>query len=263
MELITILLSGTLGLFSFVGIAVDRNVEASIRNRFDRVDDLQVRVDNAPAHQILGGRVNKIRVAGKGVWVDRDIRVETLQLESDPLELDLQSLREDGGEGGQIPKTTRPIQGGIKLGFTERDLNNALKSETFKKRLERMSGAGVGSLGQDFKVSNPQIKFLANNRIGIKVDLQDSKGEGLKVDLQATLQVNRGQKVDFLNPTASVNGTPVPEFILAGLTEGLSEQFSVASLAPSGITARILKLEVKPQKLEIALFARIEPNRQQ
>jgi hypothetical protein len=260
MELISILLSGALGLFSFVGVAVDRNVEAGIRAQLDRVDELQVRVDNAPAHQILSGKVNKLRIAGKGLWFGRDVRIEALQLESDPLELDLKSLQEDTASR-QVPKVAKPIQGAIELTFTERDLNNTLKSETFKNRLNQMGGAGIGSLGKDFKVSDPQLKFLPNNRIGIKVNVTDSQGEKLNVDLQATLKPNRGQKIEFLNPIATVNGNPVPDFILATLTEGLAEQFNVSNLASNGITARILKLEVKPEGLKIAAFVRIEPNK--
>jgi hypothetical protein len=261
MELITILLSGALSLFSVVGIVVDRNVEENLRAQLDRVDELKVRVDNAPAHQILGGKINKVRIAGKGLWFNKDTRLEELQIESDPLNVDLRSLQENT-TNRQIPKTTVPIQGAIKLVFTETDLNNILKSDTFKKRLEQGTSQTGNGIAKDLKVTNVRLKLLGNNRLGIKVDLKQSQSaEILKIDLTATLQPSRGKKILFLNPTATVNGTPVPDFLLSGITEVLSEEFNVSSLAPNGITARILKLEVTDRQLKIAAFVRIEPNR--
>jgi hypothetical protein len=55
MELITILLSGITALFSLTGIVVDKNVETALVSQLNRVEQLQVRTDNAPPHQIING----------------------------------------------------------------------------------------------------------------------------------------------------------------------------------------------------------------
>lgn len=65
MEFFTILLSGLLGLVSPAGLVIDRTAESFIRSRFE-VEQLQVRVDNAPSHQLLQGKVERVLIAGRG-----------------------------------------------------------------------------------------------------------------------------------------------------------------------------------------------------
>jgi len=55
----TIILSGLLGLVSPVGSVIDRTAENAIRSRFEKVEQLQVRVDNAPSYQLLQGKVQR------------------------------------------------------------------------------------------------------------------------------------------------------------------------------------------------------------
>ena len=49
MEFLTILLSSLLGLIAPTGLAVDRTAENAIRSQLNKVDRLEVRVDNAPS----------------------------------------------------------------------------------------------------------------------------------------------------------------------------------------------------------------------
>lgn len=54
-----------------------------------RADTLEVRVDNAPNYQILLGNVDRIRVAGRGVYVLEFLRIDEVDIETDPISIDL------------------------------------------------------------------------------------------------------------------------------------------------------------------------------
>jgi LmeA-like phospholipid-binding len=261
MELIAILLSGITALFSFGGVVVDKNVETALRSQLDHVEQLQVRADNAPNYQIINGKIDKIRVAGRGLWVTKDFRIDTLEVETDPIAIDLKALQADGNS----PKASslqQPIQAGLKLKFGEEDLNNFLKSPEAIDQLQKMTtktlgGAAAGSLNKDYQIVNPQVRFLGNNRLGLKADLKDASGETLAINLETGIGVTGGRKFELLEPTATVSGTPVPPFLLAGLTTGLSDRLNVDMLEQRGITARILQFKVNPGQLELAVFMRL------
>ncbi|AFY95325.1 DUF2993 domain-containing protein [Chamaesiphon minutus] len=262
MELITIILSGITALFSLTGVVVDKNVEAALLSQLDRAEQLQVRTDNAPPHQIINGKINKLRIAGRGLWVTRDLRIDTLEIETDPLALDLKALQADG----QTPRSSslqQPIQAGVKLKFNEEDLNNFLKSPDAIAQLQKMTtstlgGAAAGSLNKDYQITNPQVRFLANNRIAIRAELQDpASSEKIAVNLETGVSVIGGRKFQLVEPAATVGSTPVPQFLLAGLTAGMDERLNVDILEQRGLTARILQFKVNPQQLELAAFVRL------
>jgi LmeA-like phospholipid-binding len=262
MELITILLSGITALFSLTGVVVDKNVETALLSQINRAEQLQVRTDNAPPHQIINGKINKLRIAGRGLWVTRDLRLDTLEVETDPLAIDLRAVQADGS----TPRSSslqQPIQAAVKLKFNEEDLNNFLKSPDAIAQLQKMTtstlgGTAAGSLNKDYQITNPQVRFLANNRIAIRAELQDpASNERLAVNLETGVSVIGGRKFQLVEPTATVGTTPVPQFLLAGLTAGMGERLNVDMLEQRGLTARILQFKVNPQQLELAAFVRI------
>jgi LmeA-like phospholipid-binding len=260
MELITILLSGIASLFSLTGVVVDKNVETAFLSQIDRAEQLQVRADNAPVHQVLDGKINKLRIAGRGLWVTKDLRVDTLDIETDPIAIDLKAAQDS-----QKPRSSalkQPIQAGLRLKFNQEDLNNYLKSPEATAQLQKMTtstfGSAAGSLNKDYQITNPQVRFLANNRVGLTAELQDpGSGEKLIITLEAGVNVVGGRKFQLVEPTAMVGATPVPPFILSGLTTSLSERLNLDVLAARGLQARILRFKVDPQQLELAAFVRI------
>ncbi len=266
MELLTIILSGVLGIFSTLGVVVDKNVDTALRSQMERVEQLEVRSDNAPNYQIINGKIDKLRIAGRGLWVIKDLRIDTLEIETDPLAVNLKDVQEDG-QNLRSSSLQKPIQAGVKLKFNEEDLNNYLKSPDAIARLQKMTTSTLGSagssLGKDYQVVNPQVRFLANNRVGIKADLKDSSsGEKLTVDLETGVNISGGRKFQLVDTTAKVGETPVPPFILAGLTGGLAERLNVDMLEQRGLTARILRFKVTPQQLELAAFVRLSGSKQ-
>ena len=261
MELIAILLSGIASLFSLGGVVVDKAVENALVSQLDRVEQLQVRTDNAPSYQIINGKIDKLRVAGKGLWVTKDLRIDTLEVETDPIAVDLKAIQSEGNSP-RASSLQQPIQGAIKLKFNEEDLNNFLKSPDVVAQLQKLTTSSLGgaasSLNKSYQITNPQIKFLGNNRLAFKADLKDpGSNENLAVSLETGVNVIGGRKFQLVSPTAMVGGTPVPEFLLAGLATGIGERLNVDILEQRGVTARILQFKVNPQQLELAAFVRI------
>jgi len=77
--------------------------ENAIRSQFEKVEQLQVRVDNAPSYQLLQGKVE--RVHSRSLFTAKTARSEHCRFGiKDPIDLDPRSL------GQRQPKLKRPFQ---------------------------------------------------------------------------------------------------------------------------------------------------------
>lgn len=260
MELLTILLSGLLGLVSPVGLVVDRTAENAIRSQFKKVDQLQVRVDNAPSYQLLQGKVERVQIAARGLQLQQDIRIAALDVETDPINLEPRSLRQ------KQPKLKQPIQAGLRLVLTQVDINQALKSPTVTNMLRNLSIAGIGNSSGDsrqrYNFVNPRVEFLANNRLRFQVELSQGDVKPLAITVESGLGVLAGRQIQLIAPIVSVNGEDVPNLLVSAIATNFSQQLDLRNFEDSGLQARILQLKVAPQKLEIAAFLRVEPSSQ-
>ncbi|MDI9640170.1 DUF2993 domain-containing protein [Geitlerinema splendidum] len=264
MEFLTILLSGLLLLASPIGLVVDRVGERLIRSQFERIEQLEVRVDNPPSHQLLQGKVERIQIAGRGLWLQPDIRLAAVDIETDPIDLDLPQLRERLRQR-DFSFLERPIQAGIRLALSEEDINRALRSPAVTNRLRTAASqllpGPMGAQVNRYEILAPQVEFLGNNRFRIQVNLQEQGTTTTPITLTAETGLGTigGRKLQLLNPRLELNGTPVPELFVNLLTEGVNRRLDLQVLEASGITARLLQVEVNPEQMEMAAFVRLAP----
>lgn len=272
MELLTILLSALVGILSPVGVVVDNVAADTIRHQLDSAEDLAVRVDNAPSYQLIQGRVDRVRIAGHGLFPVAGIRIAALEVETDPIAVNPSILR-----GGRL-QLEQPLQAGVRLVLNQDDLNQALRSPTVTRLLQNLNlgQLGGGRSNQGYEVVDPHIE-LSRDRIQIQAVLREipldqtsttageqstgetTTGEQLAIVLESGLSVQSGHQIQLVNPTASINGQAIPSVLIQGLAAGMTRRFDLQNFQADGITARILQLEVTPGQLQLAAFVRVEP----
>ena len=259
MELLTIFLSSLLGLLTPAGLLVDRTAEKAIRSQLKTAQELEVRVDNVPTHQLLQGRVEKVRIAGRSLHLkNQDIHISLLDLETDAIELDFHS------RGQKRLGLKKPLQMGVRLVLTQQDVNKILESPDFLNRLNQFNLASVtssnNSLSDVYKFANPQIKIL-ENRLRFELELkQEGNGKPLNIRVESGLNVFAGRKIQLVNPIVVLNKEKAPEKLINQIVNNLNEQLDLSNLEGEGVQLRILKLNIKPAAIEIAAFLKIEPN---
>jgi hypothetical protein len=257
MEFLTILLSGLLALVSPSGLAIDKVIANNFRSRLNKVEQLQVRVDNAPSYQVVQGKVERVRIAGRGLWLTPDIRIGALEVETDPLNIDLQRLRQ-GGQKSPKAALRQPAQAGVRLALTEADINKALQSPAVMARLRVLGSRLLGGSPERYEVLNPRIGFLGNNRIRFQVELLQKDAETVALMVESGLSFTAGHSLKLLEPAVSVNGRSLSPLLIAGFSEGLSRRFDLRTLEEAGITARVLQLKIDTRELEVAAFVRVD-----
>lgn len=258
-ELLTILLSALLAVVSSVGIITDRVLTGAIRSRLQRAEQLQVRVDNRPNYQLVQGKVERVRLAGRGLWLTPEIRIAALDVETDPIHLDLKRL---GGADASAPQSSlqRPLQAGLRLVLTESDLERALQSPAGLARLQQLSSRLFGQFAERYEFLNPQVKFLRDDRISVQIEIVEAEAPPLVVTLESGLKFVAGHSLELIEPEVRVDGTALPASLVTGLTRDIGQRLDLRTLEAVGVTARLLKFEVRESELEVAAFVRVSPS---
>lgn len=258
MEFFTIFLSSLLTLISPPGILVDRVAQKAIRSQFTKVEQLQVRVDAAPSYQLVQGKAERVRIAGRGLFPVPDVRLDVLEVETDPIDVNARRLV----QRGRLRLET-PLRAGVRLVLKEDDVNRALRSPSVLQQLRKSVSRGLGgAIGEqlaryDFRTI--QVDFLGNQRLRVQADLQEANSEPLRLEIESGVELIAGHQIQLVDPRVRVNGTQVPEFVLSALVGSVAQQGDLNRLERSGITARILDWKVTDNQVAVAAFVQVAP----
>lgn len=259
MEFLTILLSSLIGILSPAGIVVDRVVEKNVRQQFVAVEQLQVRLDNAPSYQLVQGKVNRVRIAGRGLFPLADIRIAALDLETDAIAIQVKPARR-----GKV-KLAAPLRLAARLVLDQADLNRALQSPKAKTVLQNLGGSVVSDQDtrrriQKYEFQDPRITFLDRERLRFQVAVKEP-GDPAQLDIaiETGIAIIQGRQVQLVQPHVTLNGEPVPQELLQGMIDGVLDRSDLKQLEASGITARILQYRVDRQQLTLVAFVQMLP----
>ena len=167
MELITILLSGLLGIISPAGLILDRTAENALRKQLAQADKLEVRLANSPTHQLLQGKIDRLRIAGRGLKLKNlGIRVAALELETDVIRLNSLNFNQ------KHPPFKQPLQAGLRLVLNQQDINQFLLSPQFNSFLGAFNHKSTNydktSKRNTYKLSDAKVKFITNKGLALQ-----------------------------------------------------------------------------------------------
>ena len=276
MDLLAGFLTTVLGLAGTGGIVIDKIATDFLRGQILRADVLEVRVDNAPNYQILLGNVDRIRVAGRGIYVLEFLRIDQVDLETDPISIDPNVL-----QSGKVV-LRRPLQAAVRVVLLSEDINVALRSPTIQSSFKNLSIDITGTnkaTPEILDLTNPKVTFLDGDRIRLEATLQSQpkqlqpqqsqpqlsqpnivKPKPIKLDVSVNAQLKTigGTKLQIIDPKVELSGTPIPDRIVKAFAEGLNKVLDLRQLESKGITARVLKLELTEGKMQVIGFAKMD-----
>ncbi|MGF1535528.1 MAG: DUF2993 domain-containing protein [Elainellaceae cyanobacterium] len=255
MEVFTVLLSTLIGLLSPVGLITDAALEDAIEDQLHDAEFLEVRVDNRPSYDLLSGKVDRIRVAGRGVYPIPELRVALLDLETDPVDLRFGRLTQ-----GQV-SLQDPLQFVTRVVIDVEDINDALRSPAVTEVLQDIGinalGSTVGQI-QQADLIEPRLD-LEDSRIRLTGTLQEQgTDDELAIAVEFDLGLEQGHQFTIQDPRLVANGAEFPSELLLPLVQGLNQQLTLRNLEPLGITARLLELDIGPEGIEAIAFVRAE-----
>lgn len=261
MDIVAIIVSAMMALVAPAGVVLDTLAADSLRRQVAGVDDLYVRIDNVPNYQVINGRIDQARVAARGVYPRQlpGLRIAAIDLETDPVAVDVGALQR-----GQL-KLNAPAQAALRLRIQASDINAFLASPQVQTWLDTLQFSLPGDVGdrtqQRYGLANPTLEFLEGDRLRLVVDLEDRVlAETIPITLETGVAVVNGHRFELIQPQLEIEGALAPPELVTTFAEGASQEFSLRRLEEWGLTSRILAFNVRDNELDIALFARLDPD---
>lgn len=261
MDIVAIIVSALMAIVAPTGVLLDSVAADALRRQVAGVDDLAVRIDNVPNYQVINGRIDHVRVAARGVYPRQlpTLRIAAIDLETDPVAVDVGALQR-----GQLQLNT-PAQAALRLRLQASDINTFLASPQVQTWLDTLRFSLPGEIGERererYGLANPTLEFLAGDRLRLVVDLEDRVlADTIPIVLETGVAVMNGHRFELIQPRLEIEGELAPPELVTTFADGASREFSLRRLEDWGLTSRILTFHVRDNELDIALFARLEPD---
>jgi hypothetical protein len=230
--------------------ALSKVAEAGITSQLDTVEDIAVDIRTNPG-KLVQGKVDSVTISGKGLVMKQDLRMETLEVNIDKVEINPLSVM-----FGNI-ELTRPSDAEAEIVLTEADINRAFGSDFIQ---EKLRGIEINKEGRlvIIDVQKVTVHLPGDNKFVIDAEfLEKNQGEVKKLSATAI-------------PKVQENGNQIALEVLSSESQGLTLDLEVAILKQltelldlrnfniPGISLQLHQLEAKQEKLLIHAKTQIE-----
>jgi hypothetical protein len=278
MEIFILILSSLISVLSPANFVADKVLEGAVRSQFKQVEEVKVRVDNAPVHNVAAGKVDRLRIAGRGFFPVEGIRIDTLELETDPINISLADLKK------RKYTLQSPLGVGVRAVVTRTDVLQALRSQVVNRVIERLlrglnrnkqldsqqsaqtDAIAQGGMRQNvetirqtlesYRVSNPRVEFLDNRRIQIEADIEEVQtGEKLTLAIETGIEILDGRQIQLVRPAIAIDGQPVPEELVRDFAANIAQELNLERVEKLlKVRARVFQVRFVNNSIEIAAF---------
>lgn len=293
MEIFILILSSLISLLSPANFAADKIAESTIRSQFKQVEVLKVRLDNAPIYNVANGKVDKIRIAGRGFFPVEEVRIDAIEVETDPINVERRQLM---GRPTRIV-LQRPLGVAARIVITKEDVIRALKSKVLATAIQRLIDSRdrqpdnqpsqpsqpseqpkqpeanqqpeqpkepsrleqLRTRIDQYRIQNPKVEFLPNQRVSVEAEIVDLKTSTvLKVQAETGFEILEQRRIQFIDPAITLNGQPLTPEAARSFANSLAEQLDIKRYAALlNVRAKILKATINDGRLEIAGFLQL------
>ena len=173
--------------------ALNKAAEVGLSSQLDEVENLDVNVKTDPL-KLVQGEVDSVKIEGEGMVMQKDLRVEEMDLQMNSVAINPLSAAM-----GKV-ELTKPTDADAHVVLTEADINRAFNSEYVRGKLQNLQ---IGVNGKPTTIDAQQVDFHL-------------PGEG-KVALDAKVllrETGEAQQVAF---------TAVPHVVANGQTVALED----------------------------------------
>ncbi|EAZ93036.1 LmeA family phospholipid-binding protein [Crocosphaera chwakensis] len=265
MEVFTIFLSSLITILSPIGFVVDTVVANRLRSQVSSVEALAVRIDNTPSYQAVSGKIDRVRIASRGIEIIDNLRIDTFELETDSIDIDINKAQEVAGIKSIQSALNKPFQGAVHLVIEEDDLNSALEAYSIREQLQGLIDTILPPEAPRFKILKLQINFMTENRLALEIELEQEALEGeepnqLDIAAEVAFDIEQGKKIKLTDLSAIINDRKLSSRFANIILAGISERLTLDLFADQGFLVRILKLNLNDETLDIAAFFRLSPS---
>jgi hypothetical protein len=229
--------------------AISKIAEVGIASQLDEVENLEVNVQADPL-KAISGAVDRVTIAGEGLVMKQDLRVEKMQLNTSSIAINPLSAAL-----GKI-EITQSTDADLQVILTEADLNRAFNSEFIREKMQDLT---IDLEGQSQAVAPQSIELTlpGEGKLAIAAELRSLKSDEVqKIAFSSIPQLAaQGERIE-LQHIEDLEGNS-PE-VSAALVQQAQELLDLRNFALDGMSLRLTALEVHPGRMKFRAAATID-----
>jgi hypothetical protein len=168
--------------------AISKAAEIGLSSQLDEAEkiDVDVRTDLVKAVQ---GQADSVAIAAEGLVMQKDIRVQEMELHTDSIDINpLSALF------GQI-ELNQPVDATARLVLTEQDINRAFNSDYMRSKLQNLE-LNVEGKKAIIEPRQLELHLPADGKVvfNVKTLLHDEIGKTKQIGFNATMLVKTGEQ---------------------------------------------------------------------
>lgn len=229
--------------------ALNKAAEIGLTSQLDEVEKLDVDIETDPLKAIQG-QVDAVAIVGEGMVMQKDLRVEKMEMQVDRVAINPLSAAM-----GKI-ELTQPTQGKARVVLTEADINRAFNSEYIRQQLQATK---INIDGQQMTVVPQQVDFQlpGEGKVSLNADIRlQETNETQRVAFTAVPRVAAGGETVTLEDVQYGEGQQSPELTKA-LVDATSEILNLSNFDLEGISLRIKNLQIEAGKIALIAEANV------
>ena len=231
--------------------AISKVAEVGLSSQLDEVEDLDVTVKTDPG-KLLSGAVDAVAVHGKGMVMQKDLRVEEMQLHTNRIAINPLSAA-----FGKI-ELTQPTDAETQIVLTEADINRAFNSEFVRDKMQNLH---VHVNDELVTVDTQQIKFKlpGDGKVLLSTEVAlEQTGETKRVAFTAVPRVRSDGQSIALENLEYVEGKDLSPELTEALLHQANELLDLRNFKLGEMSLRLEALEAQEGKLLLRAIAHIE-----
>lgn len=231
--------------------ALNMAAEMGLSSQLDTAEEIDIDVQT-DLLKIIMGHADSVAIAGQGLVVQEDIRVQEMQLQTDGISVDpLSAIL------GQI-KLNQAVNATARIVLTEQDINRALSSQYILSRAQNLE---LNVDGKPVKLGMQQMELYLPDG-----DKMVFKGKTVIHEIDKTQQVgftstfrprNTKQPV-LVESFQCLDGQSISLEVAVALMEKIKELVNSPYIEVEQMTFRILDMEVKAGSITLQIDAQIK-----
>lgn len=231
--------------------ALNKAVEIGLSSQLDEVEQLDVDIKTDPL-KLVQGQVDAVTIEGKGMVMQKDLRMEELEMEMSSVAINPLSVA-----FGKI-ELTKPTDASARVVLTEADINRAFNSEYVRTQLQQQP---IQINGKPMTVDTQQVDFSlpGNSKVAMKAKvLLRETGETQQVAFTAVPRVSTNEQTVTLEDVQYGASQEISPELTKALVDQASEILNLSNFDLEGMTLRVKQLQVEAGKMTLQAEAHVE-----
>lgn len=223
--------------------ALSKVAELGISNQLDEVESLDVAIRTNPG-KALQGEVDSVEIAGKGMVMQQDLRIETLEVNTDTV-----SINPFSALFGNI-ELTQPTTATAKIELTEADINRAFRSTFIQEKLQGLE-MEVDGKPTVVDVTRAEVQLPGNSQFVISADLFQRESGDLKQISATTVPSIQDNGYRLALEVLSAEAEGFSADLLLAILEQVTNLLDLRNFEIPGMSLRFRELETHQERLII------------